>query len=394
MPPEAFSSQIHRELLDLAADGLLRSPGTINSPPAKTAVVDGREVRVFCSNNYLDLAGDPRLLAAVRDGLDRWGWGSGASRLVCGTTSAHELLSRQLAEFKGCEAVVLFSTGYMANLGVLTALASAGDVLLIDKLCHASIIDAAGASRATARFFPHNDIPRLARLLERHAQARRLCIVTEGLFSMDGDFGFLPEIVSLKKKFGALLIVDDAHGSGLLGKHGRGTPELLEVESEVDITIGTLSKAFGSLGGFVCCSRDLAEYLTNRSRSYIYTTAAPAAMCLAASAALRIVRDEPQRRVNLAAVSARLRDGLRRIGFDLGSAQAHIVPVILGRAELAVQASQRLFERGFMVPAIRQPTVASGKARLRISLMSSHSDQDIDELIEALAQIGRDLALF
>ena len=393
MSPEAFHTQIHRELLDLEADGLLRSVTTVNSPPGKTALVDGREVRVFCSNNYLDLAGDPRLLAAVREGLDRWGWGSGASRLVCGTTAAHELLSRQLAEFKGSEAVVLFPTGYMANLGVLTAVASAGDVLLIDKLCHASIIDAARASRATARFFPHNDIPRLAKLLQRHAGARRLCIVTEGLFSMDGDFGFLPQIVSLKNKFDALLIVDDAHGTGVLGKHGRGTSELLDVESQVDITIATLSKAFGSLGGFVCCSRNVAEYLTNRSRSYIYTTAAPAAMCLAAGAALQIIRDSPQGRANLAAVSARLRDGLRRIGFDLGSAQAHIVPVILGPTDLTLQASQRLLDRGFMVPAIRQPSVSPGKARLRISLMSSHSDSDIDELIEALALIGRDLAL-
>ena len=393
MSPEPFFAQIHRELLDLQADGLLRSLRTIHSPTGKTAVVDGRQVRVFCSNNYLDLAADPRLLAAVRQGLNTWGWGSGASRLVCGTTAAHELLSRQLAEFKGSQAAVLFPTGYMANLGVLTAVACAGDVLLIDKLCHASIIDAARASRAISRFFPHNDIPRLAKLLQRHGRARRVFIVTEGLFSMDGDFGLLPEIVSLKKEFGALLIVDDAHGTGVLGRHGRGTAELLDVESDVDITIATLSKAFGSLGGFVCCSRELAQYFTNRSRSYIFTTAAPAAMCLAAGAALRIIRDEPQRRAGLAAGSARLRDGLGRLGFDLGSAAAHIVPVILGRTDLALQASQRLFERGFMVPAIRQPSVAPGKARLRISLMSSHSDQDIDELIEALATIGRELDL-
>ena len=393
MAREPFSAQIHRELLGLRAEGLLRSIKTVDSPPGRTAIIHGRELRVFCSNNYLDLAADPRLLAAVRQGLDKWGWGTGASRLIFGTTAAHESLIRQLAEFKGSQAAVLFPTGYMANIGVLTAVASAGDVLLIDKLCHASIIDAAGASRATARFFGHNDMPRLAKLLERHAHARRLFIVAEGLFSMDGDFGLLPEIVSLKKKFGALLIVDDAHGTGTLGEHGRGSSELLGVESDVDITIATLSKAFGSLGGFVCCSDELAEYLTNRSRSYIYTTAAPAAMCLAAEAALRIIREEPQRRTDLADRSSRLRDSLRNLGFNLGSAAAHIVPVILGRTDLALQASRRLFERGFLVPAIRQPSVAPGKARLRISLMCSHTNRDIDDLVGVLADIGRDLAL-
>ena len=391
MPPEPFSTQIRRELLGLRAEDLLRSIRTVDSPPGRTAIIHGRELRVFCSNNYLDLAADPRLLSAVRQALDKWGWGTGASRLISGTTAAHESLTRQLAEFKGSQAAVLFPTGYMASIGVLTALASTGDVLLIDKLCHASIIDAARASRATARFFGHNDMPRLATLLERHSQARRLFIVTEGLFSMDGDFGSLPEIVSLKKKFGALLIVDDAHGTGALGEHGRGTPELLGVESDVDITIATLSKAFGSMGGFVCCSKELAEYLTNRSRSYIYTTAAPAAMCLAAEAALRIIRDEPQRRADLADRSSRLRDSLRNLGFNLGSAAAHIVPVILGRTDLALQAAQRLFERGFLVPAIRQPSVPPGKARLRISLMSSHTNQDIDDLVGALAEIGRQL---
>ena len=211
---------------------------------------------------------------------------------------------------------------------------------------------------------------------------------------MDGDFGLLREIAALKEKFGALLIVDDAHGTGVLGDNGRGTAELLGVESQVDITIGTLSKAFGSLGGFVCCSRELADYLRNRSRSYIYTTAAPAVMCLAAGAALEIIRNEPQRRSNLASVSARLREGLRGLGFDLGCAQAHIVPVILGRTELAVQTSELLFQQGFMVPAIREPSVPRGKARLRISLMSSHNEQDIDDLLAALTQIGRSLALF
>ena len=391
MSAEGFSIQIRRELLDLQQRGLWRTAKPMASALGRTTVVDGREVRVFCSNNYLDLAGDSRLLAAVRQGLDKWGWGSGASRLISGSTVAHVALEQQLAHFKGYEAAVLFPTGYMANLGVLTALVSPGDVLLIDRLCHASIIDAARASRAVTRFFPHNDTHRLAELLERYAQGRRVCVVTEGLFSMDGDFSRLSEIASLKDKYQALLIVDDAHGTGVLGEHGRGTAELLKVEGQVDITIATLSKAFGSLGGFVCCSSQLADYFRNRSRSYIYTTAAPAVVCLAADAALEVIRQEPQRRRNLTAVAKRLRDALRRGGFDLGSAEAHIVPVILGRNELALQAAELLFQRGFMVPAIRQPSVPKGQARLRISLMSSHTAQDIDDLIEALVDIGRQL---
>ena len=393
MSTEDFSLQIRRELQELEQRGLLRSAKSVDSALGKTAVIDGREIHVFCSNNYLDLANDPRLITALKQGLGKWGWGSGASRLISGSTAAHLSLEQQLANFKGYEAAVLFPTGYMANLGVLTALASPGDVFLIDKLCHASIIDAARASRATTRFFPHNDVGRLAKLLERYAQARRRYVVTEGLFSMDGDLGRLPEIVAVKDKYHALLIVDDAHGTGVLGKNGRGTAELLNVEKHVDITIATLSKAFGSLGGFVCCSSQLADYFRNRSRSYIYTTAAPAVVCLAAGAALEIIRQEPQRRRNLAAVAKRLRDALRRVRFDLGSAEAHIVPVILGRTDLAVQAADLLFRRGFMIPAIRQPSVPKGKARLRISLICSHTAKDIDELVQALIAVRQKLGL-
>ena len=386
-------SQIHRELLELRQRNLLRCPGTSDSAASKTAVVDGRQIRVFCSNNYLDLANDPKVLAAVGDGLARWGWGSGSSRLICGTTTAHVSLEQQLAQFKGYQAAVLFPTGYMANLGLLNALVGSGDILLIDKLCHASIIDAARASRARSRFFSHNDIDRLALLLERCAQARRICIITEGIFSMDGDLAQLGQIVQLKKKHRALLIVDDAHGTGVLGEHGRGTAELLGVEEHIDVTVATLSKAFGSIGGFVCCSDEIAEYLRNRSRSYIYTTAAPAVACLAAQAALQIIGQEPQRRENLLAVAKKLRQDLREVGFELGDAEAHIIPIILGPNELALKFSNSLWEQGFMVPAIRQPSVPKGKARLRISLMSSHDWADIGDLFKALVSIGRILGV-
>ena len=316
MPPDhSLPSQIRRELFDLQQRELLRCPKTLDSAAGKTVVVNGRHIRVFCSNNYLDLANDPQVLAAVHEGLSRWGWGSGASRLISGTSSAHVWLEQQLAQFKRCQAAVLFPTGYMANLGLLTALVGSRDVLLIDKLCHASIIDAARASRATSRFFPHNDIKRLADLLQRYAQARRICIITEGIFSMDGDFAHLPEIVTLKNKHRALLIVDDAHGTGVLGEHGRGTAELLDVEQHIDVTVATLSKAFGSVGGFVCCSSELAEYLRNRSRSYIYTTAAPPVVCLASAAALEIIHNSNYARphgigpaVQPVALGARLHD--------------------------------------------------------------------------------------
>ena len=389
----SLPSQIRRELLDLQQRALIRCPETTDSAAGKTTVVNGRQIRVFCSNNYLDLANDPQVIAAVGDGLSRWGWGSGASRLISGSSTAHISLEQQLAQFKRCQAAVLFPTGYMANLGLLTALAGARDVLLIDKLCHASIIDAARASRATTRFFPHNDIKRLAELLSRYTHTRRICIITEGIFSMDGDFAHLTEIIPLKNKHQALLIVDDAHGTGVLGEHGRGTAELLDVEEHIDVTVATLSKAFGSLGGFVCCSAELAEYLRNRSRSYIYTTAAPPVVCLATAAALEIIQHQPQRRKNLHTVSKQLRHALRQAGFDIGSADAHIIPIILGRTELALQFSHLLWERGFMVPAIRQPSVPRGKARLRISLMSSHNSRDIDDLVQALVCVAGELGL-
>ncbi len=386
-------SQIRLELLEIEQRGLLRSPREVHSATGKTVLVDGREVRVFCSNNYLDLANDPDVLAAVAQGLSRWGWGSGASRLLCGTTAAHTALEQQLACFKGYEDAVLFPTGYMANIGVLSALAQAGDVLLLDKLCHASIIDAARLSRATTRVFPHNDMKRLAHLLQRYATARRICIVTEGIFSMDGDLADLVEIVALKQKYQAVLILDDAHGTAVLGEHGRGTAELLGVEKHVDLTVATLSKAIGSMGGFVCCSGELARYLRNRCRSYIYTTAAPAVSCLAAQAALKIIEREPQRRKNLQSLGKELRDALRSAGFDLGLADAHIIPVILGSNELAVRFSEFLWQRGFIVPAIREPTVGKGRARLRISLMSCHNSRDIAELVTVLVDLGRELGL-
>ena len=386
-----FSSRIQQELEEFAGGGLLRRARTIESAQGRTVRVDGREVRVFCSNNYLDLADDGRILATVREGLEKWGWGSGASRLISGSTDVHVNLEEQLAEFKGSEAAVLYPTGYMANVGVLTALAGPGDVLLVDRLCHASIIDAARASRMRTRFFGHNDLEKLGKLLGGVSAGERAIVVTEGIFSMDGDLGALKEIGSLKDQYNAVLVVDDAHGTGVLGKNGRGTAELLGVESSVDITVGTLSKALGSLGGFVCCSSSVAEYLRNRSRSYIYTTAAPAAVCLAGQAAIRIVQEEPERRENLARAGARLRAGLLEKGFDLGSAEAHIVPVILGETELALKAAEGLWQRGFLVPAIREPSVPRGRARLRISLMSSHTDRDVDELVEALAEIGAEL---
>ena len=383
--------RIHIELLELEQRGLLRHPRIVDSASGRTTIIDGREVSVFSSNNYLDLANDPDVLAAVAQGLSQWGWGSGASRLLCGTTTSHRTLEEELASFKGYQAAVLFPTGYMANIGVLSTLAQTGDVILLDKLCHASIIDAARLSRATTRVFRHNDVKRLAQLLQRYATARRIYIVTEGIFSMDGDLADLVEIVALKNKYQAVLIVDDAHGTGVLGEHGRGTAELLGVEEHVDITVGTVSKAMGSMGGFVCCSAELARYLKNRSRSYIYTTAPPAVSCLAAQAALKIIEDQPQRRENIQTLGKELRDALRNAGFDLGSAEAHIIPVILGSNELALRFSEALWQQGFIVPAIREPTVARGTARLRISLTSSHNRRDIDQLVAVLVELGREL---
>ena len=378
--------QVHLD--ELAAAGLLRTERVLESPCGPRVVLDGREVVCLCANDYLGLANEPAVKAAVVEAVRRWGVGAGASRLVSGTSAVHKELERRLAEFKHAQAAVVTSTGWMANHAAVHALVGEGDLVLCDKLNHASLLDAAFSSGARVRTYAHRDIDRARHLLERHRTEHRRCLIaTDSLFSMDGDFAPLRELAELKGRFDAQLLIDEAHATGVLGEGGRGLAELLGVEGQVDVTVGTLSKALGSLGGFVAGPSVLAETLRNRGRAYIYTTAPPPALCAGAIAALDIVQREPQRRRRLLAMAADLRRGLQAAGFDTGLSQSQIIPVMLGSPQRATTVSHALFEAGFLIPAIRPPTVPPNTSRLRISLSSSHEEGDVARLVGAIKAV-------
>ena len=375
-------------LAELAAGDLIRRPAVLGSPVGATVTIDGRELVCLCSNDYLGLAGDEAVKAAAIDAIGRWGVGAGASRLVSGTTEAHRALEGRLAEFKQAEAAIVTSTGWQANLVAIHALAGEGDLILCDKLDHASILDAARSSGAAVRTYGHGDLARAEQLLVRHRALHRRCLlVTDSLFSMDGDVAPLRELVDLKDRFDARLLVDEAHATGVLGSGGRGAAELAGVESRVDVVVGTLSKALGTLGGFVAGPKALIDVIGNTGRSFIYTTALPPMICAAAMAALDIVRDQPDRRAKLLAMAGALRDRLGAIGCDTLNSTTQIIPVVIGAPADALACSRRLLDEGFFVPAIRPPTVRPGTSRLRISLSAAHDPADVHRLADALANM-------
>ena len=378
-----------RSLLDsLSARDLLRRPAVIESPIGPRVRVGGRDVLCLCSNDYLGLSNDPAVREAAAEGIARWGVGAGASRLVSGTTAAHVELERQLADFKNAEAAVVTPTGWVANHVAISALAEKGDLILSDKLNHASIIDAALACGATVRTFAHRDVGRLERLLERHRGGHRHClIVTDSLFSMDGDVAPLTDLVTLKRRFDAALLIDEAHATGVMGAGGRGVAELLDVEAGIDAAVGTLSKAFGTLGGFVTGPGTLIEKIRNTGRAFIYTTALPAALCVAAAEALRIIREEPGRRLLLLETAGRVRQRLNAAGISTGESVSQIIPVIIGPPGEANRVSRALFERGYFVPAIRPPSVPRGRSRLRISLSALHEAEEVLSFVDAVREV-------
>ena len=373
-------------LADLDRTGLLRRPVEVESACGPRVRVDGRDLICLCSNDYLSLAADPALRSAAAAGVEAWGVGSGASRLVCGTTGAHRRLEEELAAFKRTETAVVTSTGWMANRVAICALAGAGDLVLCDKLDHASILDAARSCGATLRTYPHRDVGRARSLLDRHRSARRRClIVTDSLFSMDGDFAPLDELVACKRDYDAQLLIDEAHATGVIGADGRGVAEAMGVEGEIDAVVGTLSKALGCAGGFVAGPAPLIDVIRNTGRAYVYTTAPPAAICEAARAALGIVRDQPQRRRRVLEMSAELRRRLAAAGANVGDSRSQILPILLGRAEDAMDVSRRLLDEGFLIPAIRPPSVPRGTSRLRCSVTAGHDPEELNRFADLLA---------
>lgn len=407
---------------DLAQQDLLRSERVIESPVGPTVTIGGREVLCLCSNDYLGLANDPAVRAAAAEAIERWGVGAGASRLVSGTSRPHAMLEERLAAFKHAPACVVTSTGWMANHAAIHALVGKGDLILCDKLNHASILDACLSSGARVRTYPHCDVARARAILERHRGEHGRCvIVTDSLFSMDGDLAPLAELAQIKKQFDAILMIDEAHATGVLGANGRGVAELLGVEADTDVTVGTLSKALGAMGGFVAGPRVLIDTIRNVGRPYVYTTALPPAICAAAMKSLEIVEREPQRRQRLLAMAQTLRQSLAEKGLTTGQSvgcagsdrvvggqvlhtesdgpttAAHdaavppsctqIVPIIIGPAAKAIDLSRRLLDAGFLVPAIRPPTVPPNSSRLRVSLSSEHEQGQLDRFIESLRRV-------
>ncbi len=343
--------------------------------------IGGDRLLDFGSNDYLGLACDQRLLdAAQATGI---AWGAGASPLVNGYTPAHAELERRLGEFENATALV-FSSGYAANVGTISALAGPGDVILSDALNHASLIDGCRLSRAEVCVYPHADVAALEREIERYRAARRRLIVTDALFSMDGDWPPLVELIELARRTQSMLMIDEAHSTGVFGAGGRGLAEELGVHDDVAIRVGTLSKALGSIGGFVCGAPSLIEWLVHRARSYMFSTALPPAACEATLAALDIVRDEPQRRERLLRAAGDVRAALVAQGWNIGASASQIIPVIVGAPEKAVTLSRELRQRGLYVPAIRPPSVPPDTSRLRISLSAAHSPDTLNQLITAL----------
>jgi len=377
--------ELAAELADRDARGLRRTRRLLASPQQAHVAVDGRDYLAFCSNDYLGLAADPRLVAAARDGAELHGVGAGASHLVLGHGIAHHRLEEALAGFVGLPRALLFSTGYMANIGVVSALAGRGDALFADRLNHASLNDAALLSRATFRRYPHNDLAALERLLAATPARRRLVIV-DAVFSMDGDIAAVPELLDICARHDAYLLIDDAHGFGVLGARGRGTPAHFGLVSERLIYMATLGKAAGVSGAFVAGSEALVETLLQNARSYIYTTATPPLLAHALLTSLQIIEQEEWRRERLRELVRQLRQGLQGAPWRLLPSDTPIQPLLVGGNAEALALSGRLAARGLLVPAIRPPTVPRGTARLRISLSADHAADDVDRLVAALRE--------
>jgi len=378
---------------ELRRDGLYRTLRELEGEQLPRARFDGREVINLSSNNYLGLTTHPKLREAAIQAVRTLGAGSGSVRTIAGTMKLHMDLERRIAAFKKTEASVVFQSGFAANAGTVSALLGKEDLIISDELNHASIIDGARLSRAQIRVFPHRDVEALERLLEETRDVKRRLVITDGVFSMDGDIAPLPRIAALARAHGAIMMIDDAHSSGVLGKAGRGTVDHFEIHGQVDIQVGTLSKAIGVLGGYVCGSKSLIEYLYHRARPFLFSTSHPPAVAAACLAAFDVLEQEPERIERLWTNTKRFKAGLARLGFNTGTSETPITPILVGEADLAMRFSDRLFERGVFAQGIGYPTVAKGKARLRTIVTATHSDEDLDQALMILGEVGRTLGV-
>ena len=376
-----------KKQLELRKDNhLYRSRKILESAQSVEPVINGKKVLSFCSNDYLGLANHPEVVKSFKDTADHYGVGSGAAHLVSGHSKEHHLLEEELAEFMGTERVLVFSAGYMANIGAVTALCDRHSEIYEDKLNHASLIDAALLSRAKRFRFPHLDMNNLQRRLAESINKNKL-IVSDGVFSMDGDLAPLEKLVELALINNATLMIDDAHGIGVLGENGKGTVDFLGFNSlQVPVIVGTLGKAFGTAGAFVAGSENLIETLIQKSRSYIYSTALPAALAAATRKSLYFLQKENWRREKLQSLITQFRTGASELGFELPNSTTPIQPVIVGSSEKAMMLSEKLLDQNILITAIRPPTVAEGTARLRITFSATHTEKHVEKLLSALSR--------
>ncbi len=381
------------EVNSLKEQNLFTTLPVLDSEQANRVKLNGRDVIMLCSNNYLGFANHPRLRAAAKKAIDDWGFGCGAVRQIAGTFRLHIEFEEMLAKYKKTPAALMFAAGIAANRGTIQALFDQGDVIISDELNHGSIIDGVRLTKAEKKIYPHGNMDGLKQRLQeaKEMKARRILVVSDGVFSMDGDIAPLDQIVELAEQFGAVTMVDDAHGDGVLGKDGRGIVDHFGLEGRVDIDMGTFSKAFGCMGGYIAGERHLVDWLINRARSFIFTTGHPPATVAACAEAIHMVQDEPSHLKNLWKNAKYMKEGLQQLGFDTGNSKTPITPVMLGESSNAQKFSKALFEHGVWAKPIVFPLVAKDKARIRTMVTAQHTKADLDEALVAFRKVGREM---
>ena len=392
--PKVQLQYLSDELQKLRAQKLYQKLRILETAQRPVARFDGREVINLSSNNYLGLTTHPKLKQKALEAIEKYGVGSGAVRTIAGTMTLHMALEEKIAQFKQVEASVVFQSGFTANAGTVQAILAREDVIISDELNHASIIDACRLSRAEIKVFPHKDVEACEKILqELQNRPGRKLLITDGVFSMDGDIAPLPALVELAEKYGCIMMIDDAHASGVLGRHGRGTVDHYGLHGRVDIQVGTLSKAIGALGGYVCSTRDTIEFLYHRARPFLFSTSHPPSVAATCIAAFEVLEEEPERIEKLWSNTRFFKAGLKKLGFNTGMSETPITPVIVGDAALAHEFSRELFAAGVFAQGIGFPTVPLGKARIRTIVTATHTQQELTRALEILEAVGKKLRI-
>ena len=390
---DKLQAYLKNELDALRAKGVFHLPRVLETEQKSTVVIDGHEVITLSSNNYLGLTVHPRLREAAIKAIEQYGVGSGSVRTIAGTMTLHNVLEEKLAHFKHTEASLTIQSGYATNLGVISAVMQEGDMIISDELNHASIIDGIRLSKASRKVFPHKDMAGLRRVLEESKGANKVMVVSDGVFSMDGDIAPLPEIVALAEEYGAFVMVDDAHSSGVLGKNGRGSVSHFGLDGRVALQIGTLSKGIGALGGYVACSQDMRDFLLQRARPVLFSTSHPPSVVATCIAALDILEEDNSLVERLWENTAFFKRGLEQLGFNTGKSETPITPVIVGEGALAMKFSQRLFQEGVFAQGIVFPTVPADKCRVRTIVTAIHTREELAKALDIFERVGKELRI-